>query len=684
MGRPLRAKYANTTYVDGVQEMSNTDISSLIVPLISQEYVDRSGSAASFPYGQVLVLTGSTSPSWSSPYVIAGSVINTHINNNLVVGDHPATNTTTRWYLIQNINATSTSVTNLTDTSRPVQTSSSDGVRRIQTMTNVEIQNDVISNVVSTIINGGQGAYWLGTTAPSDGGTWVVRSTITDSYSNTSGVVTTTYNLYQKTSSGSVGTVRPLKRLANNQLQEMTNAEIIALTPYIRDYIATTGIGTYYISTSTPPGGGTWVARGSFVDTRNILTDDSYSGSYLGTFSAGFTGGYTRAFTGNYQGSYVGSFVGDYAGNYDRTFTRFFTGTYIDGFLGLYSGTYTGNFTGLYSGNYAGGSLFTGAAGTFQNFGFTGLYVGSFSRFFSGTFTGNYTRAFAGTYTGTYAGSYSGVYGSSYLGGYAGTRTAGFTRGFSGTYTSSTYTREFSGAFVGAYQNPFNTEFYSGAYTSPFISMYLSSGAVQPTWTSAYTGAYLGAYLNPFNNVTYEGFYAGIYRSSFILNQFVGTYDNTFSRDFTGVWTGSFTGSRIRSFTGTRQNSFVGSYNQTFIGTYNRAIEFFNTTVAKSYTRFFTGTYSGSYQQNFTGGYLGLYNRANDRTRDQGFTRFFTGIYQGTYQQTFIGFYAGTYNQTFSGSYGNAFSRLFTGAYSGLTVSASTTSTTYTLWVRTA
>lgn len=593
MGRPLRARYANTTYVNGVQEMSNTDISSLIVPLISQEYVDRFGSAASFPYGQVLVLTGSTSPSWSSPYVIAGSVINTQIDNNLVVGDHPATNTTTRWYLIQNINATSTSVTNLTDTSRPVQTSSSDGVRRIQTMTNVEIQNDVISNVVSTIINGGQGAYWLGTTAPSDGGTWVVRSTITDSYSNTSGVVTTTYNLYQKTSSGSVGTVRPLKRLANNQLQEMTNAEIIALTPYIRDYIATTGIGTYYISTSTPPGGGTWVARGSFVDTRNVLSNDSYSGSYLGTFSAGFTGVYTGAFTGTYQGTYTGAFSGFYQGSYSKLGT--FSGSTFS------SSVFTGSFSGVQT---------TAWTSTFSNE-FTAAYGGSYTRNFSGTYSG--------IYAGFYAGNYSDVYSKLWTGIYSGVYVGSFSKTFSGDYTAT---------FAGSYANPYNAVNYTGIYQGSTFA-----GSYQAAFSGSYTGTRPNTFQNPYNAVNYTGTYAGSYAGSYGTAVFTGS--------FTGAYTGSFLGSYTRVWTGTYQTNF-------------------------------TGAYQGSYASSYTGSYLNFFSGT------------FTGAYQGFYSRSFSGFYAGTYSQGFTGSYGNSFSRLFTGAYSGLTVSASTTTTTYTLWVRTA
>lgn len=570
MGRPLRARYANTTVASGVQEMSNTDISSLIVPLITQDLVDKVSSAGTLLYGNAVEIR-TTVPAWNA-VIVGGSFTDIYPASG-TVGGHPTTNTSTTYTLYQNIWSADTN-TSISDTGRTLQTISSGGVQRIQAMTDAEIRNDVVSNVVSSMINGGQGAYWLGTSAPVDGGTWVVRSTLVDTYSTAGGYTSTTYYLYQKTTNSGLGTTRPLKRVTGNQIQEMTNAEILQLTPYVKDYIRLTGIGTYFIGT-TAPGTGTWIARGSFTDTRNVLTDDSYSGSYLGTFTGAFTGQYTGAFSGSYQGGYTGAFTGIYAGSYLSTFT--------------------------------------------------GDYVGTFT----GQFTGGYTRAFSGNYTGTYNASYAG----SYTGSWANS----FARLFTGAYTSSIYTREFSSSYTGSYAAPYTGTAYAGTYTIGFISSYLSGGAVLQTWSGTYTGPYTGGYVNPYNSATYEGTYTGGYNTGFIVSTFGGNYQGSFSTLFTGTWTGFFAGSR--------QNTFGGSYNQTFTGSYNN-----------TFSKPFTGIYS----------------------------RLFTGTYTGVYSQGFTGAYVGTYNQAFSGVYGNSFSRLFTGAYSGLTVSSSTVTTTYTLWVRTA
>lgn len=554
MGRPLRAKYANTTFVDGVQEMSDTDIGNYVVPLITQKLVDTYNSPSTFPYGQSLAFDNNANFFSVFNKSTVGNLFNTYAVTSVsvpaVTGQHPVTNTSVQNTLYQNIqNSPFINDDSITELGRTLETSISGGVRRIQSMSNQNIRSEIAARVIAYMIQGGQGAYWLGTTAPSDGGTWVVRDSVYDSVNTVSGESRTTYYLFQKTTNSGTTVTRPLKRTSGNQLQEMTDAEITALVLYLRDYIVDTGIGRYQLSV-TAPTPGTWVARGSFVDTRNLLTDDSYEGSYLGTFSRVFTGVWTGAFTGTYQGTYTGFFTGIYSGVYQQTFT----GGYNRNFTGTFTGQFTRNFTGT----------------------------------FSGVYTSSWAGSYLGSYTGIYPGAYTGFFSGSYTGAYTGDFTGGYSRTFSGIYNSA----------------------------DPF------TGAI-----SSYTGTY--------------------------NNSFTGTYQQSFSRPYLGSYDRSFTGSFIGSWTGT----FGGSRDRTYTGFYDRA---------------FSGFFSGGFSREFTGTFSG------------GYTNFFTGGYSGTYQQSFTGFYQGTYSQGFTGEYGGSFSRFFTGAYTGLTVSASTTTTTYTLWVRTA
>ena len=649
MGRPLRAKYANATYVDGVQEMSNTDISSRIVPLVSQYLVDNYSNPASIGLGQTLIIQ-SGNPAWSSNVTSSGNLSDIKATTTggapVVIGDHPVVNTpsfgVTLW---QNLN-TADPFTEPPDlgANRPLQTVSSGGVRLIQSMTDTQIQNDIISNVVSTMVTGGLGAYWMGTSAPVDGGTWVVRSSVYDTYNGPSGEIITNYYLWQKTATGSsAGTIRPLKRSANNQLQEMSDTDIVNLASHIRKYTVSTGIGLYRISTSAP-GEGTWISRGSFVDTRNVLTDDSYSGGKDVSFTRSFSRGFTRSFTGTYAGTYTGSFTG----NYTTTFTGGYTGTYQGGYTGTYQGSYTATFSGAYT------TTFLGA--------YTTTFLGSYTKTFTGnwtaTFSGTYSKTFTGNWTGTYQGSYTGAYASSYQGSYSGTRFGSWTRTWTGSYT---------GSYTGTYQNTRfdseqNTTFSGPVYTGVYEAVVPSTGSFDRAYTGLYAGSYIGFYAGS-RDKAYNGFFNA-------PSAFTGAYNQ--SPPYTGLFNRSF--AYIGLYNGPAPgNVYTGAYNRSFSyqGSFNRTfayIGFFNRPVA------FTGTYDRSIA--FTGTYdrpiafTGTYDRLT--------------TYTGVYDQGFAGTRENSGNRLFTGDFNQAFSRFFTGAYSGLTVSATTVTTTYTLWVRTA
>ena len=66
----------------------------------------------------------------------------------------------------------------------------------------------------------------------------------------------------------------------------------------------------------------------------------------------------------------------------------------------------------------------------------------------------------------------------------------------------------------------------------------------------------------------------------------------------------------------------------------------------------------------------------------------YTGAFNTGYTGTFLGTYTGLYNQGYIGSFSSAYTGIYagtyTGIYTGLTAINTTSSTTYTLWVRTA
>lgn len=553
-------------------------------------------------------------------FVTRGVGYNTETDS---IGTHPRTVSTTTYTVVQNeFNPGLSAVAGV----RPIQQSLVGNEVKISAMTNQDIINDIMPVIVNSISTGGQGAYYLGLTsagAPATG-TWVAVSNLTDNYYNSSNVYQSIgYTLWLRTSGGSVGTIRPLT-ITNTAGGETRLTE---MTNSEIEQLASF-VGEYIRTTGigkysfsvSAPGTGTWISRGSYTDTVNNLVDTAYVGTYVGSFTGAFTGGYTGAFTGNY----VGYYTGVYSGNY----------------TGIYAGTYVGTFAGSYNTTYA--DIYSRL--------WTGSYAGNYSGFYSGNYTGGYVGNFAGTYAGGYINHYVGYYSSSYTGIWV-TITQG-------TYASGGFVGYYAGSFVRYrvdYQ-PWGAQYYTGYYVTNFAGAY----------TSSYTGAYAGYYtrntLNPSTGIYYAsgpyvGYYTGAYGSSVYTGVLGLSYTGTWSRSFLGVysiyWTGLYTGNYQTVFVGTYAGSYAGAYIGAYVGSYQGL-----------YIGYYTRAYTGNYSQNFSGTYAGTY----------------AGAYAGTYAGTYVG----TYNQVFTGVYNNTFSRTFTGSYSGLTVQSATTTTTYTLWVRTA
>lgn len=587
MGRPLRAVYANSTYSTGVQEMSDSDITNLVAPIILNYVIANPNTS----YGTRLRTTSATYD------VSRGTAVDTR---NSAVNVHPASNTTVSTYELFQSERAQTPVL----TARPVQYTMVGSEAQIKPMLDQDLYDYLYPAVTNFMLTGGQGAYYLGlTSSGSPSGTWTSYGTLNDTYYVGSTLTTDQYTLWQRTDAATIGTIRPLKYTAYgtgvpNRLEEMTNADVEALAVYIGEYIRTTGIGQYAFQVSAP-GTGTWVSRGSFVNKINNLVDTGYIGDV------------DHSFTGAFTGTYTGTFTGAYAGTYNNTFT------------GLYSGTYNQAFTGAYSSTYS--KLFTSA------------YTGIYSRAFTGTFTGLYNNFFSRTFTSVYTGAYTGTY------------IGPYTRAFTSLIVNLT----FSGTYVHA-SSQSGTVYYGqvgpeggrlGYATTYYVSYFTGFYGVAPSFIGYYAGPGHTEYT-PYGAVYYAAIsYAGSYSPSYYqtrLQQFTGAYTSIFAGNYTSpLFTGAFTA------------AYAGSY-------------------ASAYTGAFTGVYQSSFQGNFTSAYTSSW------------VGNFTGAYSGVYTGAFTGIYSGAYSQTFSGVYNGSFTRAFTGNFTGLTVQTSTTTTTYTLWVRTA
>jgi len=321
----------------------------------------------------------------------------------------------------------------------------------IQAMDIGQIKSTIIDKCLGKLSSGGVGSYYIGSTAPDDGGTWKIIGSFTDtSLDDTVGSsdieTEVTYNLYRKTDDNATYVVRrPLYLRSDDDLSEMSDGDIKDMKSILQYYIQTTGIGQYALQENAPAVG-TWTAVGSSSDKRQ----DEGNISYTGFFTGQYTGSYTASYTGTYQTTYTGTYTRQYAGSYSGYYTTDYSGSYS----GSYSGTYRKTFTGYYTGNYK--RLYAGTHGFLR-------YYGGYSRYWTGTH--NYTRfwqstatkKFTRSSTGTYTGSYTGDYTRAYQGTYSGTYGSGVNKNYVGNY-SGNYIRNYSGTYSGNY-----AQFFTGA-----------------------------------------------------------------------------------------------------------------------------------------------------------------------------------------------------------------------------
>jgi hypothetical protein len=306
----------------------------------------------------------------------------------------------------------------------------------IKEMDDNQLRATLIGKCLTSLTTLGVGSYVLQPTAPSVG-TWTEITTI----DNDTLIGTNSTKLWRKTDGSEPTDVkRPLKLNNNYDIQEMSDAEISALSTVLRKQIVDTGIGTYKISASVPSGG-TWVRVGeAFKDTRQKIGSQSF------TLAGGYVG---DAYTTNYDKAYVATYEG-------LTYDKFYAGTYYEG--SYVSDQNIASYDKIYTGNYVRVTR-------------TASYTGVYQRNVGKDYTGSrsYTRTFGSRQGSTYTGAYkfTGYYSRNFAGSY----TRAFSTGFSGDYTR-TYQRTSAVEYVGAYLRSSKTLNYVGSYDQDYVASY--------------------------------------------------------------------------------------------------------------------------------------------------------------------------------------------------------------------
>jgi hypothetical protein len=122
--------------------------------------------------------------------------------------------------------------------------------------TREQLADEILSRMVAG--TGGTNSYYLGTSAPADGATWVSLGSLLDT--KTAGTITITdYKLWERTTSGATLTSKNPMKITGDPLQTFSDTELNAIIKTIEQRIIATGIGTYELATSAPGTGKTCI-----------------------------------------------------------------------------------------------------------------------------------------------------------------------------------------------------------------------------------------------------------------------------------------------------------------------------------------------------------------------------------------------------------------------------------------
>ena len=468
----------------------------------------------------------------------------------------------------------------------PIMQRDSDGQRLIREMNDSDMDSLVTRIRNRIFVSDYPSTFRLGSSTPS--GTYSTYLSGIASDTRTDGT-DISFNIYRKTNDNAPTKVLPfsIKRAAGSTgtyqgFQLMTDQQVReTFADYVRNKIAagisSNEVGTYklYPSGTTPTGqglSGTWAAKGTATDTRQVVADQNYtrsrqstyiklrnsnyslayqrvrSSTYIGTSESGpRTSTYTTTAihvrTETYAASgFLGNFTGDFTGSTERTYSK----------LRQTQADYTGNFTGEFSAVYQRLSTFLGDYG---NKTVNSIVVSDF--------TGNSTTDFIGVYSRSQA----------FLGNFTGTYNRTSTRD-SEEINAANYSRDFEGNFSRDFERTRDSNYQRTSYTNYQRTSYQD-------------------YTRDSNRTSYQDF----------TGDFQGNYSRNFARNYDRLRVVT-TGYQTDFQRGTAKQGTLENFTGNFVGT-------------SYYTR---------QRQNYAYGWSGYYYQQNGSSTDD----YWRVSYQGT------------------------------------------------------
>ena len=506
---------------------------------------------------------------------------------------------------------------------------------------------------------------------------------------------------------GTTGTYRGLQEMTDDQIKYS-----LGLKSRNRTSTANS-VGSYRIFSSiegTPSQNalsGTWVAKGTATDTRQVIDDQSYARSRESTYTWYRDSTYNRDYTRTRESNYLRNSTRVIESTYSRNYTRVRTSMFSTGFVGDYAGnqtasdknfesTYTGDFTGNYAGDY--NTDYTGDYGGNYTNTYNADYqrddVTDFQRTSTRISTANYNVDYTGNYTGNYAGNYTGNYIGDYVrhftGDYSGATS---TRVSSSNYTgnisrSSNFTGNYQGTIAGYYTTiDTQTVTVGGAYTTfgvkgiitsfPYIAYGYHSanavfnlkgdkGSINDGTCNFLSGNNISKVIwvekqtNAVKHVEFrvEGTHAAAsFDTMKIHNTTFNRSDATHSQQ--AATTDAF-GNAVPATTtwewNTNTNPFPSEGSDASVVWKNYTAPTYpyysrTSTAYYSGTRTSTAYYTGNYSGNYAGNYANNYTRDSQRDDVTDFQRTSTRISTGAYTNAYTGNYTGNYAGNYTGNY---------------------------------
>ena len=721
MGTPLKLKDAN----GNIQEMTTSEENFIAYKIGLGLYSDTSGP------GSLNTSSGNS----------VGSFVDTFFNE--PVGTAPSTSissgsTTT------NVYQTGGSATEGSYFPRPIEWVNDPGFKE---MTNTSL-NAAIDRYLSTIFtNDYPGTYKLASSSPGGDYSVALSNVFTDTRTDGN---STNYSIYKRQSYTAPSTIRPLKIKYDagnfDGVHPMLDSDITAsLIPRAKTRIVASGIGTYQLRTSTqgvPTDTGTWVSKGSAVDTVQQTADVAYTRtstnqfqtSYTNNFEAAYTTNFTNISQLNYTNTYTGpvytnsytnayelidteSFSVPYAINYSRAFDTPYTSTYV--------GTYTGGYQKAFATQYE--AAYEGAT-----------YTGTFETTYTGTYTGNYatvyqSRPFQVNYAGNvnYTANINYNIDPNYARNYeaninyqrAYTRNINYQRAYTRNINYNrvfNYNAGYAGGYAANYDgiannnesleaqrrnsNGFsNKVFFSFAvYTRNFSGRARNYTGNVSGYTRSYVRNFVRNFVRAFTrNINYNRVFNYTINYNRVFNYTVDYNINpTYQRNY--VANINYEGNPVynkvtdylregplvdyqRNYVANSEINYVGTFETAYVPNYltdyqsNYQSNYERAFDGAGYDKAYTNTYTGAYEQVYTGQYTGTYTSNYERVYDKAYT----GNYDTDYQTDYTGNYQNEYINAYQNEYATDYEANYVGDFAGQTILASNENNeTYTLYVR--